>query len=392
MAASSWFSGGRRDVISNENAARLIDTLPAPAGALHSGDGTILYVNDALEEAFGAPRSQLLGQGIQHFHTDPGDGAALAEQLQGMGYVHDADVTWRRPNGTLMDVRLSARVTEIGGEPIAVFLVKDITAERAAEAEARRLREAIDNMGEGFVLYDSEQRLVFSNKKYRALYPELANLTMPGARREDIRRMFAESDAAAQMPDAYTDLVPELDANSGHKTGRATREVEFRRLDGTNIKISDFQLSDGSIIGVRTDITDIRARDRHLRAIYENAFVGIALVDDQGRVAEANPTLYSMLGLAVDTPDVRCSDCISVSDYADFMVDMTELIAGNVPHIAMVLEFARPDSTSFTARLRATRIFDDAGIIWRLPARSRSTIELFAPTEPCALSTCAQSR
>jgi len=260
-----------------------------------------------------------------------------------------------------MDVRLSARVTEIGGEPVAVFLVKDITAERAAEAEARRLREAIDNMNEGFVLYDSEERLVFSNKKYRALYPELATLALPGARREDIRRMFAESDAAAQMLDAYTDLVPELDAVSGHRTGRATREVEFRRLDGTNIKISDFQLSDGSIIGVRTDITDIRARDRHLRAIYENSFVGIALVDDQGRVAEANPTLYSMLGLAVDTPGLSCADCISESDYADFLVDMTKLIAGNVPHIAMVLEIARPDSTSFTARLRATRIFDDAG-------------------------------
>jgi len=361
MATSSWFGGGRRDVISDEDAARLIDALPAPAGALRSTDGTILYVNDAMEEAFGTPRSQLLGQGIQHFYTDPGVGAAMAEQLEGMGYIHDADVTWRRPNGTMMDVRLSARVTEIGGNSVAVFLIKDVTAERAAEAEARRLREALDNMGEGFVLYDSEQRLVFSNKKYRALYPELATLALPGARREDIRRTFAESGAAAQLPDAYTDLVPELDANSGHETGRATREVEFRRFDGTSIKVSDFQLSDGSIIGVRTDITDIRARDRHLRAIYENATVGIALIDDEGRVAEANPALYSMLALPVDTPGVCCADCIGETDFANFLSHMSMLIAGEVPQIALTVDVTRKDNTSFTARLRATRIFDDAG-------------------------------
>ena len=361
MANSTWFGSGRKSALSNEDAGRLIDSLPAPAGALRMADGVVLYVNEALEEAFGAPRSQLLGRHIRHFFATPLQADNLTDQLASLGHVRDSDVTWQRPNGTLMDVRLSSRVANLGSDAVAVFLIKDVTAERAAEAEARRLREAIDNMGEGFVLYDSEQRLVFVNKKYREMYPELAAVSLPGVRRDDIRRIFDASGAAAQMPDAYLDLKPEFDAESGHETGRATREVEFRRFDGTNIKISDFQLSDGSIIGVRTDITEIRARDRHLRAIYENAAVGIALVDDEGQCAEANPTLFRLLRAGDDPGPMSCERFVNERDYPAFRDSMNQLISGEVANFAIPATLNCFDNTVLDARIRATRIFDDAG-------------------------------
>ena len=58
---------------------------------------------------------------------------------------------------------------------------------RAVEAEAL-LRDAIDSISEGFVIYDSDDRLVLCNERYRRLYPESADRMLPGISFEDILR------------------------------------------------------------------------------------------------------------------------------------------------------------------------------------------------------------
>jgi len=50
---------------------------------------------------------------------------------------------------------------------------------RAEQAEAL-LRDAVNSMSEGFVIYDSEDRLLLCNDAYRRMYPQSASLMCPG--------------------------------------------------------------------------------------------------------------------------------------------------------------------------------------------------------------------
>lgn len=49
-----------------------------------------------------------------------------------------------------------------------------------AKIARRQLRQAIDSIGEGFILYDKDDRIVLCNRKYRQIFPELEHLLKPG--------------------------------------------------------------------------------------------------------------------------------------------------------------------------------------------------------------------
>jgi PAS domain-containing protein len=106
----------------------------------------------------------------------------------------------------------------------------DITAQKSAELEAQRFREAVDNASEGVVLYDADERFVFANKRYREMASAIAHLLTPGTHREEMRR---------------------------HQSVGGTAELQLAR--GLWMKRSDHVLPDGSVVSVRTDITEIKA-------------------------------------------------------------------------------------------------------------------------------------
>src|SRR5260221_10994290 len=66
-----------------------------------------------------------------------------------------------------------------------LVLLRDSLRERdrfAAEAEAKRktIAAAIATISEGFVLYDSEDRIVLFNEQFRSIYPGLADIIKQG--------------------------------------------------------------------------------------------------------------------------------------------------------------------------------------------------------------------
>ena len=61
-----------------------------------------------------------------------------------------------------------------------------------ATAARRRLTDALESISEGFFLYDSDDRMVLCNSRYRDLYPAMADVYQPGLRFEDMIRTVVE--------------------------------------------------------------------------------------------------------------------------------------------------------------------------------------------------------
>ena len=137
------------------------------------------------------------------------------------------------------------------------YIFEDISKQRQDEAEAQRnaalLRGSIDALDEAFVLYDPDDRLVFCNDKYRALYATSADLIVPGALFEDIIRNGAERGQYAAAVGRVDEWMAERMAV--HLAGNSS--LVQRLNDGRSLRIVERKMPDGHIVGFRIDITEL---------------------------------------------------------------------------------------------------------------------------------------
>ena len=126
----------------------------------------------------------------------------------------------------------------------------------------RRAREqllsAIGVIDDGFALFGPDDRLLMCNEKYRALYTVSADLIRPGNSFEYIIR---EGVRLGQYPEAEgREEAWVAERLAAHR--QADSEVEQQIEDGRWLRISERRMSDGSTVGFRVDVTELkRAKD-----------------------------------------------------------------------------------------------------------------------------------
>ncbi len=117
---------------------------------------------------------------------------------------------------------------------------------RAAE---QRLRDAVENLSDGFALYDAEDRLILYNKKWMELYGYSEEDARPGVLYEDLVRLDAARESIAGDVDAY------IRQRLAYRR-RFLGSFDLQLRDGRWITIRERATSEGGIVGVQTDITD----------------------------------------------------------------------------------------------------------------------------------------
>ncbi|MGH6945769.1 MAG: response regulator [Kiloniellales bacterium] len=167
---------------------------------------------------------------------------------------------------------------EIGAMTRTLALFRDSLAERERLSSERRraeealrhaktqLTEALKAISEGFALYDADDRLVICNSRYRELYSGLDIAIEPGTHYRDIVRSAAEAGlivAARGRTDAWL-------AGRLKKHRSPPGPYEQQRSDGRWLKVSERKTEDGGIVGVFTDITELKSREMQLGELVKN--------------------------------------------------------------------------------------------------------------------------
>lgn len=134
----------------------------------------------------------------------------------------------------------------------------------SAESEAglfqKRLWDAIEALPDAFVMYDKDDRLVVCNDKYREFYSASADAIFPGASFEDIIRYGIEN---GQYPEALgreEEWLDEWRARHRKPTEPIERELAGERF----IVLHDVITDNGDLVGLRTDVTELRKQKKHL--------------------------------------------------------------------------------------------------------------------------------
>jgi PAS domain S-box-containing protein len=149
-------------------------------------------------------------------------------------------------------------------------LKADIALRKEAEQKLQEiqatLRDAVDSISEGFVIYDRDDCFVMCNEPYRRLYPKAAHLMVLGTPFEEI--LWAGLDAGW-----YTDAVgcePEWLANRINTFNRPSGVIEQPLADGRHVMISLRRMQNGGIAALHIDVTRMKVSEDHLRRSRDN--------------------------------------------------------------------------------------------------------------------------
>ncbi|MBE9637535.1 PAS-domain containing protein [Salipiger mangrovisoli] len=135
--------------------------------------------------------------------------------------------------------------------------------------ELMRMWSALEELPDGFVLYDAEDRLLMCNETYREIYAASAPAILPGASFEDILRYGlgrGQYREAEGREEAW--LEERLAAHRG-----AGRALEQQLGDGRWLRVYERPLSDGGRVGLRIDITEAKRIQQELEEARQRAEV-----------------------------------------------------------------------------------------------------------------------
>lgn len=128
-----------------------------------------------------------------------------------------------------------------------VSLAVDIT-------DLMRMWSAVEELPDGFVIYDSEDRLLMCNQPYKEIYSASAEAMKPGATFEEILRFGLKN---GQYEDALGREEEWLEQRlESHR--RPSKELEQKLADGRWLRVYERATRDGGRVGLRVDITQIK--------------------------------------------------------------------------------------------------------------------------------------
>ncbi|ASP87706.1 adenylate/guanylate cyclase domain-containing protein [Sinorhizobium meliloti] len=159
------------------------------------------------------------------------------------------------------------RGDEIGRMAKALRVFRDTAIEveeknLRAVAEARqRLIDAIESISEGFAFYDSEDRLLVCNSRYRdILYPGMDDTVVSGTHFEAIIRAAAERGLIEDAIGREQEWLAERLEAHRNPTGTLLQQRGPDRW----IQISERRISGGGTVAVYSDITELKRREQDL--------------------------------------------------------------------------------------------------------------------------------
>jgi light-regulated signal transduction histidine kinase (bacteriophytochrome) len=304
-----------------------------------------LYVTDCLSEHL-PDMSQWAGQaaGVAMFSLDPASHVTLmwfrGEQLREISRGGNPDkpvevgddgrINPRKSfDAWSQTVRLRSRRWWLEQRQSALELggLIDLELRKEAEESLRRtetvLKAAVETIGEGFAVYDPQDRLVHCNQEYLNLYRTSAAIIEPGRNFEEILRYGL---SRGQYPEAVgreEEWLAERLRDHHKERFEALQQLD----DGRWVNVRERRTPDGFHVGIRVDVTELHqarlaaesanmAKSRFVATISHeirtplNGITGMAQllmradIDDEERQDYANTLLNSSKSLLTLLNDI----------------------------------------------------------------------------------------
>lgn len=185
--------------------------------------------------------------------------------------------SFKNPNGNLMYLRGSGRPVFsednvfLGYRGATVDETAEIIAQQDAESLHDRFFTAIENISEGFAMWDAEENFLFCNSYFMDAHPEGQEFLEPGKKYADFIRKLGEHGKRPKSKEHIEAWIEERLESFRHPSS-----IHVDHLGDTWMQIRKHKLEDGSTIVLFADITETKIREEKLKATEDR----ISLITD----------------------------------------------------------------------------------------------------------------
>ena len=239
-----------------------LDTIPE-GFVIYDAEGRLVRCNAKFREIYGYSESEAVPGVTQEQlgSLDEQRGVLVVGEFGEEGFLQQRLEYRSRLQGEQLVKLPDGRLISTRERPLArggfVSIQADITELKETQERLRKseqlLLDAIEALDEGFIFYDENERLVIANSTYKKMYPSQKNIT-PGISIEDAIRL---SVYGGEIP-AAIGCEEEWIANRVEQHRSSGGIIEQALSDGRWAKVSERRTADGGVVGIRTDITELK--------------------------------------------------------------------------------------------------------------------------------------
>lgn len=245
----------------------LLENAPDAMIFLDTG-GNIFEANHKAHELLDYRERTLEGLPFETFvsgfgpETDKNIWQDLISRLQTTSLLEGEEIKVRSGSGVLRDTEISMGYSGTNEDRHITVILRDVTEKRELQYQRNlaeeMLHEAIDTIPDGFAIYDSNDRLFLFNEAYLKIYIESAEAIKTGATFRDIINYGVERDQYPEAGKSQLDREKWMDKRLHSHRNPPTEAIVQKTASGRWLKITERLTATGLIVGVRTDITDVK--------------------------------------------------------------------------------------------------------------------------------------
>ena len=242
-----------------------------------------IFWSQSMFEILGLPaKGEFLTYGEVAERVHPEDAKLdnlIEDLLTSKRKIFDQEFRMRHDKGHWVWLRARAALAPGQGEsePHLVGIVFDISRQKKLDKMNRdaevRLKDAVENISEAFVLWDTESKLVLCNTKYQQFHSLPVAVCQPGT-------SYSEVAAASKEPVVRQFVSGQADDNSG------SRSMEVQLADGRWLQINERRTKDGGFVSVGTDITALKQHEERLLHSERNLMITVRDLQKERQLAE----------------------------------------------------------------------------------------------------------
>ncbi|MCP9231770.1 response regulator [Mesorhizobium sp. LMG 17147] len=179
--------------------------------------------------------------------------------------------------GNLTEGRYDVEIQAEGGDELGamartlrLFRASAIEKQRLedeAERQRRTIAAALEAISDGFILFDSEDKVLLANSKYCEIFPGNERATLPGQSLQDILK--------GRLASGHVDLEGASPEEWIAKRLRIQKDpagfVHEGRFGERWVRVSKRKTPDGGTVAVYTDITELKQREVELERAKSHA-------------------------------------------------------------------------------------------------------------------------
>ena len=256
-------------------AEAVLDSIEDPI-FVKDGDLRYVFVNEAFSSLYGRKPDEILGRvdgdfllqekAVRYENTE--------RQVLASGHLYETEENVEVAGQPKSQIVRKTRVSVTDEKHYVAGFLLDVTEikkrENEAEEARRQLTNVLESLPAGVIIYDRNDEFVLANRKLQATLPALAGAWGPGCTLRDALALAHSAGYFRESGDAELDRLHDSDPRGWvdrylerYHAGHTVSERQHR--DGRWFQVFDSRLDDGTYIGVRVDITELKAREKALR-------------------------------------------------------------------------------------------------------------------------------